>query len=321
MSAIFDVVKRGIVSSDLERSEITKVSQLHGPAGVVRRSTIADANQRVKSIFRFKRARHILTMISLVALFWGMPQSSLAESLDVREEFENNEFDREQWKMDKVAPEVGTVEVTDGALHVVIPPGPAARPQFHFGSKFRIKGDFEATVDYRISSLPNPTKEFVNLEIIASGPQGMAHLARSNLHDAGEGFVVFHLPFEPSKEKQTWKFTKGDAKKGRLRIRREGETVLYSQSTDENEGFQHLAEVKYGSGPIDKIQVGFSVMGETTKPYDIQIDNIEITSSNETFVAAVKKTSTALFHPLSLIGIAVLLAGLATIGFLIWRLR
>jgi len=200
----------------------------------------------------------------------------------VLEDFNRNDFDHEKWRHEPVDPNDGTVEFTEGSLHYVAAPGRKGRPSFRLKSTFGLDGDFEASMDFEVIQFPrpeadpaDPDSDFVNTELMLGGPGGMIYFSRSHHQSSGDGFVVFHFPAPDSSKKSTWKFEPGSVSKGKLRIRRIDNELIFSYLPAGGSVYVEVATFDYGTTHITSVSCRANVSGKINSPFEVRIDNLE----------------------------------------------
>ena len=198
------------------------------------------------------------------------------------ETFAGDTFDRDQWRLATPKPEVATVTIESGAVRIVAPPAAAPRPQVRNVAAFRIEGDFDVSVDYRLARpLPDPISEYINVELILLGADGNLHLSRTNHKGAGNGIVSFYQPPSGSEKKSHWKHTPAPAKAGTLRIIRTGDVATFWHKPEGSADFGRIAEVAYGPGEIKQMVAAVSIATPTTQPVDVSFDNLRVKTQSE----------------------------------------
>jgi hypothetical protein len=212
----------------------------------------------------------------------GSTNRAPAEGISVLEDFNKNDLDHGKWKIDRVDPKDGNVEITEGSLHYVAPAGPKGRPKFRIQSRFGLHGDFEASMDFSVIQFPLPESEpaspetdFVDIEIEVAGTAGMVYFTRANHKSEGQGFIVFHDPVKESGKQSTWKHEACEVPKGKLRIRRIGNEMTFSYLPEGGSIYTEIATVDYGEDHIERVSFGVSVAGKTDSPFEVRMDNLE----------------------------------------------
>ena len=124
-----------------------------------------------------------------------------------------------------------------------------------------------------LDPLPDPEKDYINVELIAFGTDGSAHLSRTNHHGAGNGVVAYFAP-KAEQLKGHWQHSPGDAKKGTLKIKRVADKVEYL--FDVNGVSSVVGTSDFGLAPVTSVGIAMSVSASTTSPFRVQVDNLEI---------------------------------------------
>lgn len=219
-----------------------------------------------------------LLLSSLLAI--GCGPSSPA-SVNVTESFDGNSYDRAQWQLATPNEAVGKVEVVDDALLITAPPADKARPQIGNHGKFSIDGDFDISMDFELlTPLPEATQEYINVELIVTGIDGIAHLSRANHKGAGNGIVAY---FKPSSEsgKTVWKHLPTTEKSGTLKLVRQQDQLAFLFQTADGSHQEPVATASFGLGPIHKVSVALSVSSPTKEALKVRVDNLRVRSGSE----------------------------------------
>jgi hypothetical protein len=219
-----------------------------------------------------------LLLASLLSI--GCGQSPPA-SVHVTESFDGNSYDHAQWQLATPNEAVGKVEVVDDALVITAPPADKSRPQIGNHGKFSFVGDFEISMDFELlTPLPDATQDYINLELIVTGTDGIAHLSRANHKGSGHGIVAY---FKPSSEsgKSVWKHLSTTEKSGTLKlIRRQDQLAFLFQAADASEP-EPVATASFGQGAIHKVSVALSVSSPTKEALKVRVDNLRVKSGSE----------------------------------------
>lgn len=199
---------------------------------------------------------------------------SRGEKMDIVERFDGNSFDRDSWEIVQPEEAIGKVEIKNDALLFTIPPSPEPRPQIRNNGKFWFDGDFEVQMDFElIDPLPEPTKDYTNVELIVFGADGSAHLSRTNHHGAGNGFVSYFASKVDTLDGH-WQHTPSDSESGTLKIRRTEDRVEYLFEKDGSSSVVGTSD--FGLAPVTGIGVALSVSTPTTKPFQVRLDNLAV---------------------------------------------
>ena len=285
-----------------------------------RRIQSHDRAGAVNDAFLFGRLSlaRILTGLALLFAFQGLAWGA---NISVREEFQNDDYAHDKWRIEKFDPKDMTVDVTEGSLHIVAPPGPKGRAPFRIVSKFGVDGDFEATMDFNVNDLPKPEEEFVTAEIILSGKGGMAHFSRVNHAGAGHGFIVYFAPPKESGKKSIWKHEAGEYSKGTLRVKRVGGELIFSVLPDGDTDYVDIVRADYGPHHIDRVTYSVNVAGTVDVPVDIRLDNLEVKNLTPQEVAVEKEAQTprSMLGPASWIAFGLIVVLAAGVGFFLWK--
>ena len=251
--------------------------------------------------------------------------SAADPKIDVIERFDGNSFNRKLWELAQPDPAIGKVEVKEEALYITIPPRPDTRPQIHCGGKFTFDGDFVVKMDFELlDPLPNPSKDYINVELIVFGTEGHAHLSRSNHHGSGNGFVSFFDPEDKSKGNH-WKHTKTEAQIGTIVIEREQKTTRFLTVIDGHETVLTTTELPLGQ--VKRLGIAVTVVPPIDESFRVKIDNLEVHTGPKPapIVPSSPGTSTPSSTPRvaeSSLGPWIALTALlvlATVGLLVWN--
>jgi|GEM_PF-2738086 len=202
--------------------------------------------------------------------------SSEEGRVNVSENFDGNSFDRTVWQMARPAPEDGTVEIKDDAMVFTLPQADKPRPQIRTTAKFAFTGNFEAMIDYSLlTPLPEPDKEYVNVELVVYGEEFDSHLSRVNHHGSGNGVVAY---FSPKLEslKSHWTIAPTAVERGTLKVQRTGGSLEFLHRPESSDNFDVLGKVECGTKPIDGMCIAVTVATPTKTAFEVAIDNIAV---------------------------------------------
>ncbi len=168
------------------------------------------------------------------------------------------------------------VKPEEGGLRVTLTADQAARRTTAVSSKTPLVGDFEITASYEVLSLGKPRVGYgagVNLTIQPDrNQQKLANVARYWMGDGKDGYVT--------RAKVTAKQVLIDnppipteARSGRLRLRREGETVYYLVADGFDQPFKEIFKYNYGSDDVGLVRF---VAGTGTDPIDLDVRLISL---------------------------------------------
>lgn len=219
-----------------------------------------------------------LLLSSLLAIGCG---PSPPAAVNVIESFDGNSYDHAQWQLATPNEAVGKVEVADAALLITAPPADKARPQIGNHGKFSFVGDFEIGMDFELlTPLPDATQDYINLELIVTGTDGIAHLSRANHKGSGNGVVAY---FKPSSEsgKSVWKHSPTTEKSGTLKLVRQQDQLTFLFQTADGSHQESVATASFGLGPIHKVSVALSVSSPTKETLKVRVDNLRVKSGSE----------------------------------------
>lgn len=200
------------------------------------------------------------------------------QQLDLVESFGGDSFDRSRWRIAKPDPVVGTVEIKDEALLISAPAAPEPRAQIRNIGKFAFDGDFEVSMDFELlSELPDPEKDYINLELILFGGDGHAHLSRVNHKGAGNGCVAYFAPNSDS-GKSIWQHYPTTGDRGTLIMTRSGEELSFLVSDDTGGEPKEIAKARFGLAPVKELAIALSVSTPTNRPFQVRVDNVRVHS-------------------------------------------
>lgn len=226
--------------------------------------------------------------------------------ISITEHFSGNSFDRTVWQMARPAPDVGKVEIKDESMVFTIPPRKEPREQIRTQGKFDIPGDFEAMYDYSLlSPLPDPEKEYINLELLIYAQDFDCHFSRVNHKGAGNGVVAYFAP-KLKDLKSHWKIEPTTAERGTLKVTRMGGMIECAHRPAGQEGFDVIGKMECGAGPVTGVCVALTVNTPTTKTFQLAVDNIFV----RTIHPEVPFTETRQYWILISAGVVVPLVGL-----------
>jgi hypothetical protein len=204
----------------------------------------------------------------------GLCRANGASPGEISETFAGDTFDRTRWWFDRRSPPGVRVELGGEILHVVVPPGAAGRPAASLRAQFAVEGDFDIRAEYEIKALPRPPKEWSNIEIFISGPDGAAAVIRTNHAVAGDGYSLW---FEPSSGKGTggaWKHMSTHDDAGTLRLERIGQELRFWAAARGGK-MKMIGAVPLGDGPIRQVEVR-GIAPATRSALDYRVDNISV---------------------------------------------
>lgn len=231
-------------------------------------------------------------------------------SQEIKEDFSTRDFDRSRWTLDNTSVALTKVDLSKGVMRLTIPPGPDMRPLMGLIGRFGLEGNFDVRVDYLIRSLPKPDREWVNLSIFVSGPDGMAAISRTNDAGSGHGYSRW---FRPTAGVITAPMTTNiptDDKAGTLRLERVGKELQF-HAGGRGGPLHRIGAVEFGDRPIETLS--FQVLPQPLKSsIDVEFDNISVQAERiigQTF----KPPSRSRAHIWVLFG-----SGIAALGFLLW---
>jgi hypothetical protein len=205
---------------------------------------------------------------------FAQPACAAADSPPQRieETFSHDRFDKALW----VAEQVGArVDPAGGLLRIVVPKGPPGRPPVGLKARFSIEGDFDARAGYIIGSWSKPKKEWINLQIVVEGPDGVATVIRTNHAQVGSGYSLWYGPPPDSKRSGAWKFLASSDTSGTLRLKRTGERLHFLFCGPAAADFRELGAIDYGTAPITALKF-WLVVPETGWPVEVAFPWIEI---------------------------------------------
>jgi len=213
-------------------------------------------------------------MLQFVLLFAGCGESPLPP-VDFIERFDGNKYDHTRWQLATPGAMVGSVEVLNDGLIITAPPAKQKRTQIRNSGKFAFDGDFEVAIDFKlITPFPEIEKDYINLELIVHGADGVAHFSRATHKGAGNGVVAYFRPTAKSRN-DVWKFLNAPDESGTLSLVRKGKTIDFLFTAHDSTHPVVVASAPFGNGPVKNMSVALSVSSPTTTPFQVRVDNIE----------------------------------------------
>jgi hypothetical protein len=230
-------------------------------------------------------ARRRLTLLVgaavLIALVAGYlvagPEFSLArlfgKKATLREEFNGTAIDLPRWQVQQTG---ARVTPKDGELRAVFPPGRSRSSTVGLDSRFKIEGDFEIRVDYRLIAVESPKKanEEIKVDILVEGPDGKASVMRGIRLRNGDWYACWADRTADTPDAGVWNETETKDRSGSLCLRRSGEQLAFLV-TGPDEELRELHSIPYGLAPIDKLWLRVWVPSNE-KPVEIACDNLQI---------------------------------------------
>ncbi|WP_145368733.1 hypothetical protein [Maioricimonas rarisocia] len=157
-------------------------------------------------------------------------------------------------------------------------------------SRFRLEGDFDIRAEFSIESLPMPRDGWINVELFIDGPGGPASVMRTNHSTEGAGFSCWWEP--PAKGVPgVWTHVGSESKRATLQLKRERDLLTFHilnpgkmlDSSQETPDQIQLSSVKYGTLPIDRVELRVAVPETETRGnvafHNVSIDADEIPES------------------------------------------
>ena len=200
----------------------------------------------------------------------GMP------AVDFTERFDGNSANA-IWQMTTIDSTLGTMEIVDDALVFTAPPAAEPRPQMRNAGMLQFDGDFEVSMDFELlTPLPEPEKDYANLELIVHGPAGTAHLSRVNHKGSGNGVVAYFSASGSGKD--VWKHVPTNDASGTLRMVRVADNLDFLFVGASSAEPVTVASAPFGSGAVRGLSIALSVKTPTTAPLKVRVDNVAVHS-------------------------------------------
>lgn len=224
---------------------------------------------------RIAGARLVALMLGVWLILLGSwSEGTESTPTEIKETFSGRDFDHARWTLSNTSVAITKVDFSRGVMRLIVPPGPDMRPLMGLSSRFGLEGDFDVRVDYTIRSLPKPEKEWVNLSIFVSGPDGMAAISRTNDAGSGHGYSRWFQPRAGIIMAPLAMNVPSDDKAGTLRLERLGKELRY-YAGGRGRPLHQIGAVDFGDRPIDT--VAFQVLPQPLKSsIDIEFDNISV---------------------------------------------
>ena len=224
---------------------------------------------------------------------------------EIKETFATRDFDHSRWTLSNTSVALTKVNFSKGVMRLVVPPGPDMRPLMGLSSRFGLEGDFDVRVDYLIHSLPKPPKEWVNLSIFVSGPDGMAAVSRTNTTGSGNGYSRWFQPEAGSNKAVQAMVAPTEDKAGTLRLERVGKELRF-YTGGRGGTLHHIGAVEFGDRPIETVAIQVYPQPLKTS-IDVEFDNIFVKAERVTGLVFVPPSgSGTLPWAISGVGVAVL---------------
>lgn len=266
--------------------------------------------------------RRLLTWLVCAMTLVGAGRAE-SELTEIREGFDDGQWNRHWWSVDQRSPPGVKVDVSGKSLRFVIPAGGAERPPATMKGRFRLEGDFDIQVGYEAKALPQPKTGWINIQIFIDSAAGPAAVMRTNHSAEGPGYSLWWEPVQEGVA-GAWMQEPTKSVKGALRLTRRGEALrfLYADNVDRSlserdaadAGFVEIGSVKYGSLPVTHIELWVTVP-ETQSAVDVSFDDVVVEADK------IVDPSVAADSPVGprawkwLLSAAVVIAA----GFAVWR--
>ena len=264
------------------------------------------------SLRRFHTVSAFSALPLLCLLAVGCGQSP-PQQVSFTESFDGNSYDESKWQLAKPNESVGTVEVVDDGLLITAPPSDQSRPQIRNSSTFSMSGDFEVSMDFDLlTPLPAPQKNYVNLEFVIAGVEGVIHFSRANHLGSGNGCVVYYTPTDKS-AKSIWKHSPTTDMKGTLKFVRKGDQVDCLFQGAGSSTPKVISSVPFGAGAVRNVLVALAISTPTSETVKVRVDNLTV----QTTQAAGGNNLASIVGGLS-VGFFVILGAVL---FLVWKSR
>jgi len=242
----------------------------------MRRHT-SDFFSRLHALLR--RAPAKIEMMLLLLLACGMTGRAAFGAAAVTEEFSGKQVDEGRWIIDPKSPPGRRIEVDQGRLHIVIPPGPTGRPPAKMQGRFKVTGDAVIQAEYFITALPRPETDWVNLELFIEGEDGAAAIIRGNHSKLDQGYTLYFGTPPESGRSGSWKNVETQDQHGWLRLERVGTVLKFLAGADVSK-LSEIGQVEFGTAPIETVAIRV-VVPATSSTIDVALDNITIETTGE----------------------------------------
>jgi len=224
--------------------------------------------------------------------------------------------------LNRIGPDVSRVMRSDsGGLRITLPPDRQDKGAVGIEPRFRISGDFEITVGYEILSVDTPSTGMgAGLKVwgrLDSDQFQAMNLGRMTSPEGASAFcAVFAQEDAAGKRRFQTKEQPTDAKRGRLRLVRTGSELSSLVAEEEAEEFQELQRVQVGTGDVLVLRISGTTSGDAC---GVSLRLLDLRIRADTLPD--KPTTLAKGTGGWFIVWLLVVAGIGTGGFLLWRYR
>jgi hypothetical protein len=170
-------------------------------------------------------------------------------------------------------------------VHITLPTGyEGARPEVGVATRLLLNGDFEVTMRYEILSEPAPAEAEIDhtritLGVFLAQPRAnVASLSRRVLQLKGTQFFSWMNAWDEkkgAKAQRAFGSIPSQAKTGRLRMSRAGDTLSYHGADGDAEDFRLVSKAAFSSDDVTEVRFGAST-GGAKAAFDVRVTELQI---------------------------------------------
>lgn len=173
----------------------------------------------------------------------------------------------------------GTITAERGGFRLSLPEGHPPKEAVGFSPLFRIGGDFQITVTYRLLSTGKPTKGLgAGLKIwakFASQQFRAATLGHFKQPEGEEAIVAILAEDKKGKRDYKTESVPASTQEGQLRLVRSGDELSFQVSEDGGASFSKLQRTKVGTEDVANLRI-VATSGEDPAAVDVQLLELRI---------------------------------------------